>query len=57
MDSMIDMIGVEEPWKIILKLKSPPTVVVIHKGRDEESTRGKTIPYKQVNKIKCKYMS
>ena len=38
MDSMIDMLGVEEPLKVLMKLKKPPTVVVIHKGRDEENT-------------------
>lgn len=55
MDSMIDMIGVEEPLKVLLKLKMPPTVVVLHKGRDEETTRGKVIKYKHINKIRSKY--
>ncbi len=55
MDSMIDMIGVDEPLKVLLKLKSPPTVVVLHKGRDEETTRGKAIKYKHINKIRSKY--
>jgi len=55
MDSMIDMIGVEEPMKVLLKLKLPPTVVVLHKGRDEETTRGKVIKYKHINKIRSKY--
>jgi bifunctional enzyme Fae/Hps len=55
MDSMIDMIGVEEPHKILLKLKKPPRVVILHKGRDEENTRGKVIQYKNVNKIRSKY--
>jgi len=53
--SMIDMIGIEEPLKIIKELKSPPDVVILHKGRDEESTRGKVIGYKNVNKIRSKY--
>lgn len=55
MDSMIDMIGVDEPLKVLLKLRQPPTVVVLHKGRDEESTRGKVIKYKHINKIRSKY--
>ena len=55
LDSMIDMLGVEEPLKVLLKLKKPPTVVVLHKGRDEESTRGKVIKYKHINKIRSKY--
>lgn len=55
MDSMIDMLGVDEPLKILLKLRRPPDVVVLHKGRDEEITRGKVIKYKHINKIKSKY--
>lgn len=55
MDSLIDMIGVEEPLKVLMKLKAPPTVVVLHKGRDEETTRGKVIKYKHINKIRSKY--
>ncbi|MCX8178715.1 MAG: hypothetical protein N3D75_02720 [Candidatus Aenigmarchaeota archaeon] len=55
MVSMIDMIGVDEPIKILLKLKKPPNVVILHKGRDEEGTRGKVIKYKHINKIKSKY--
>lgn len=53
--SMIDMLGVEDPLKVLLKLKTPPDVVVIHRGRDEESTRGKVIKYKQIIKIRSKY--
>ncbi|MGV8152349.1 MAG: orotidine 5'-phosphate decarboxylase / HUMPS family protein [Candidatus Nanoarchaeia archaeon] len=55
MYSMIDMIGIEEPLKVLLKLKAPPDVVILHKGRDEESTKGKIIGYKNINKIKSKY--
>lgn len=55
MDSMIDMLGVEDPLKVLMKLKKPPTVVVLHKGRDEESTRGKVIKYKHINKIRSKF--
>ena len=54
MDSMIDMLGVEEPLKVLLKLKTPPGVVILHKGRDEENTRGKVIKYKHINKIRSK---
>jgi 3-keto-L-gulonate-6-phosphate decarboxylase len=55
LDSMIDMLDVEEPLKVLMKLKKPPSAVILHKGRDEESTRGKVIPYKQVNKVRSKY--
>lgn len=53
--SMMDMINVEEPLKHMLRLKSPPDVVIIHKGRDEETTRGKIIRYKNITKVKGKY--
>ena len=53
--SMIDMIGVKDPLAVIRKLKTPPNVVILHKGRDEESTRGKVIEYRHVNRIKSKY--
>ena len=55
MDPMIDMLGVKEPLSVLLKLKRPPGVVILHKGRDEESTRGKVIQYKHINKIRSKY--
>ncbi|MBN2095288.1 MAG: hypothetical protein JW727_04520 [Candidatus Aenigmarchaeota archaeon] len=55
MVSMIDLIGVEEPLKILLGLKVPPSVVVLHRGRDEETTRGKVIKYRHINKIKSKF--
>ncbi len=54
-DPMIDMIGIEEPWKVLRGLRRPPAVVILHKGRDEEGTRGKVIGYKNVKKIRSKY--
>lgn len=53
--SMIDMIGVDEPLKIMIKLKTPPDVVILHRGRDEETSRGKVIKYKHINKIRSKF--
>ena len=52
---MVDMLGVQEPLKVMMRLKKPPSIVILHKGRDEEATRGKTIAYKQVAKIKSKF--
>lgn len=54
-DSMIDMIGIDDPLSVLRHLVKPPTVVVLHKGRDEETTRGKVIQYKNVNKITSKF--
>jgi bifunctional enzyme Fae/Hps len=53
--SMIDTLGLEDPLVVLMKLKQPPDVVVLHKGRDEETTRGKIIKYKHINKIKSKF--
>ncbi|MCG3219838.1 MAG: orotidine 5'-phosphate decarboxylase, partial [Candidatus Heimdallarchaeota archaeon] len=44
--SMVDMLGVENPLKNLMPLRHKPDFVVIHKGRDEESTRRKLIRYK-----------
>lgn len=53
--SMVDMIGVDDPLYVLRPMKKPPDVVVLHRGRDEESTRGKVIEYRHVNRIKSKY--
>jgi bifunctional enzyme Fae/Hps len=55
MDSMIDMVGVKDPLKAVMRLKAPPTVVVLHRGRDEEGTRGKVIQYRHVNRLRSKF--
>lgn len=53
--SMIDMLGVIDPLRKLLPMKSRPKFVVIHKGRDEESSRMKMIRYKDIKKIKSKF--
>lgn len=55
MISMIDMIGVDDPLDVLRPLRSPPDVVVLHLGRDEESTRGKLIQFRHVKRIRSKY--
>lgn len=53
LDSMVDMMGVEQPIKILRKLRKMPTVVVLHRGVDEEAfDKNKPIPYLQINKIR-----
>jgi bifunctional enzyme Fae/Hps len=54
-DSMIDMLGVDDPLKVVMQLKIPPDVVILHRGRDEESTRGKVIQYRHVNRLRSKF--
>lgn len=55
MVSMIDMLGVCDPLQVLMGLKKPPDVVVLHRGRDEESTRGKVIQYRHVNRVLSKF--
>jgi 3-keto-L-gulonate-6-phosphate decarboxylase len=43
------------PLKVLRPLKKPPNVAMLHRGRDEETTRGKVIQYRQITKIKSKY--
>jgi bifunctional enzyme Fae/Hps len=54
-DSMIDMLGVDDPLEVILNLKQPPDVAILHRGRDEENTRGKVIQYRHVKRLRSKY--
>jgi bifunctional enzyme Fae/Hps len=54
-DSFIDMIGIDDPLRVMIKLRRPPQVVVLHKGRDEESTRSKVIKYVHIKRIKSKF--
>lgn len=55
MISMLDMLGVDNPLQRIMRMEKPPDVVVLHRGRDEESTRGKIIQYRHVNRLRSKY--
>ena len=53
--SMIDMLGVEDPLDTLMRMKEPPDVIVLHRGRDEENTRGKVIQYRHVNRVRSKF--
>ena len=53
--SMIDMLGVKDPLRVMMRLKKPPDVIVLHRGRDEEGTRGKLIQYRHVNRVRSKF--
>lgn len=53
LDSMVDMMNVEQPVKVLRKLKKLPDVVILHRGVDEETfNKSKPIPYLQINKIR-----
>lgn len=51
-DSMIDMMNVDKPYQILRKLKKLPTVVILHRGVDEEKYSDKMLPIHMINKIK-----
>jgi bifunctional enzyme Fae/Hps len=53
--SMIDMVGVGDPLKVVMRMRKPPEVIVLHRGRDEEGTRGKVIQYRHVNRVRSKF--
>jgi len=53
--SMIDMLGVKDPLRVLMRLKEPPDVVVLHRGRDEEGTQGKLIQYRHVRRVRSKF--
>lgn len=56
LDSMIDMMNVDAPIKILRKLKKLPNVVLLHRGVDEEIfNEDKPIPYQQINKIRSSF--
>lgn len=56
LDSMVDMMNVDQPIKILRQLKKLPDVVILHRGVDEETfNRDKPIPYLQINKIRSSY--
>lgn len=56
LDSMVDTIGMDQPFKLLRKLKKMPTVVILHRGVDEETfDKNKAIPYLQINKIRSSF--
>lgn len=56
LDSIIDMMNVEDSLSVLKKLKKLPNVVILHRGVDEtEVTKGKQIPLYQIKQIKGNY--
>ncbi len=55
-DSIIDMMNVEDALSVLKKLKKLPNVVMLHRGVDEnEFSKEKQIPYYQIKQIKGNY--
>lgn len=56
LDSMLDMMNVDQPIKILRRLKKLPNVVILHRGVDEENfNKDKPVPYLQINKIRSSF--
>lgn len=56
LDSMIDMMNIENPIGMLRKLKTRPDVVLLHRGVDEEKfNKNKPIPYININKVLSSY--
>jgi bifunctional enzyme Fae/Hps len=56
MDSMVDMMNVEYPLSILQQLKTPPDVVILHRGVDEETfNKEKQIPLHEIRRIKSRF--
>ncbi len=55
-DSMVDMMNVEHPIKLLRQYKKMPDVIILHRGVDEEKfNKSKPIPYIQIHKIRSSY--
>lgn len=55
-DSMVDMMNIDAPFKVLRRLKKIPDVVILHRGVDEEVfNKNKPIPYLQINKIRASF--
>ncbi|MBP8591353.1 orotidine 5'-phosphate decarboxylase [Candidatus Shapirobacteria bacterium] len=55
-DSMVDMMNVDNPLAVLKELKKLPAVVILHRGVDEsEFSKEKQIPFYQIKQIKGNY--
>jgi 3-keto-L-gulonate-6-phosphate decarboxylase len=56
LDSMVDMMNVEYPLAVLRQLRKVPTVVILHRGVDEERfNKEKQIPLHEIRRIKGNY--
>lgn len=52
-DAMVDMMAIDQPVKILRRLKIMPRVVILHRGVDETTdNKSKMLPIHQINKVK-----
>jgi len=56
LDSMLDMMNVDHPVRILRQLRKLPKVAILHRGVDEtDFNKNKPIPYIQINKIRSSF--
>ena len=56
LDSMIDVMNLEYPTSLLIKLKKLPKVVILHRGVDEENyNREKQIPHHEIQRLKGEF--
>jgi bifunctional enzyme Fae/Hps len=53
--SMVDLLGVHDPLDTMRRMRQKPDVMILHRGRDEETTRGKVLEYRHVKRIHSKF--
>lgn len=51
LDSYLDMMGIKEPYTVLRQLHDLPTVVLLHRGVDEERESNTQLPIHQINKV------
>ena len=51
-DAIIDMMNVDQPYKVLRKLKKLPSVVMLHRGVDETVQGSARFPIHLINKVK-----
>ena len=52
LDSIIDMMNVDQPYQVLRRLKKLPQVVMLHRGVDETEKGTKRFPIHLINKVK-----
>ena len=55
-DSMVDMLNVEDPLMVLRQISVPPDIVILHRGVDEENfNKEKDLPFYDIGRIKNQY--
>ncbi len=52
LEAIVDMMNVDQPYKVLRKLKKLPEIVMLHRGVDETEVGDTPLPVHQINKVK-----